>query len=62
MFGGTLSTIFLRIVEVDDEIIVRGVVRDKVEEAGGIRLMLEVWCENQRGEKVVVGKASGLVL
>ena len=53
--------IFLQIVEVDDDITVRGVVRDKVEESGKVRLMLEVWCENQRGEKVVVGKASGLV-
>ena len=62
LFGGTLSMIFLRIVEADDEITVRGVVRDKVDEDGSIRLMLEVWCENQRREKVVVGNASGLVL
>lgn len=61
LFGGTLSIIFLRIVEPDDEITAKGVVRDKVEEDGGIRLLLEVWCENQRGEKVVVGNAGGLV-
>lgn len=62
VFGGTLSMINLRIVEMDDEITVGGVVKDKIEEDGRIKLILEVWCENQRGEKVVAGNASGLVL
>lgn len=62
IYGGTLSITFLRIVECDEEITVRGVVKDKIEEDGGIRLNLEVWCENQRGEKVVAGNASGVVL
>ena len=62
VFGGTLSMILLRIVEADDEITVGGVVKDKIEEDGRIKLILEVWCENQRGEKAVAGNASGFVL
>ena len=62
VFRGTLSMIYLRIVEMDDEITVGGVVTDKIEEDGRVRLNLDVWCENQRGEKVVAGNASGLVL
>ena len=59
--GGTLSTKIIRIMEPDDEITARGVVRKKVTEGDAIRLILNVWCENQRGQTVIVGTASGLV-
>lgn len=58
--GGTLSFNLTRQVQLNDELTARGVVKDKVAEAGGIRLVLDVWLENQNGDKVLVGTASGL--
>ena len=59
--GGNLSLTAIRIIWVGDEITTKGVVREKVAEGDAIRLILDIWCENQHGEKVVVGTASGLV-
>ncbi len=59
--GGRLSTTFIKPVFVDDEITFKGIVTEKVAEGNAIRLLLDVWCDNQRGEKVIIGTASGLV-
>ena len=59
--GGKLAITFINVILPDDEITTKGVVREKVVEGDAIRLILDVWCENQRGEKVIVGTASGLV-
>ena len=45
----------------NDEMITRGIVGEKITEGDAIRLLLEVWCENQYGKKVIVGKSSGIV-
>jgi hypothetical protein len=58
--GGTLSFNLIRQVQVNDELTARGVVKDKVAEPDGTRLFLDVWLDNQNGDKVLVGKASGL--
>lgn len=58
--GGTLSFNLTRQVQLNDELTARGVVKDKVAEAAGTRLVLDVWLENQNGDKVLVGTASGL--
>ncbi len=60
--GGNISTKIIRMMEVDDEITTKMVVREKVVEGDAIRLILDVSCENQRAERVIVGTASGLVL
>jgi hypothetical protein len=39
---------------------VRGVVKDKRREDGATRVSVDVWCENQHGEKTAVGTATGL--
>ena len=52
--GGKLDVRFLKPVYEDDEIRAHGLVRS----VDGTRVELEVWCENQRGEKVLVGTAS----
>ena len=39
----------------------QGVLVGEASEGDSIRLECEVWVENQRGQKVIVGKASGLV-
>jgi acyl dehydratase len=58
---GRLSTAFIRPVIVRDTIVVSGVVK-RLDEAGDQRrLTLDVWCKNQRGELVTVGRASAQV-
>lgn len=58
--GGKLSISFIGFVAIDDEVTARGVVKERIEEGDNVRLVLDLWLENQRGEKVLVGSASGL--
>jgi acyl dehydratase len=57
--GGNLTIKFIGFVALDDEVTARGVVRERTVEGDRVKLMLDVWLENQRGEKVLVGSASG---
>lgn len=59
--GGTLSMAFIKPVYAGDRLTVHGAVTDKRGENGGTRVVVEVWCENQHGEKTAVGTASGLI-
>lgn len=59
--GGTLSMAFIKPVYAGDRLTVRGVVKDRQPENGATRVVVEVWVENQQGEKTAVGHASGLV-
>ncbi len=59
--GGTLSMAFIKPVYAGDRLAVRGVVKDRQPENGATRVVVEVWVENQHGEKTAVGHASGLV-
>jgi acyl dehydratase len=59
--GGRLDVSLVKPIFPGDTITIRGVVRDKVQEGRFIRIMLDVWLENQNGEKATVGTASGLV-
>jgi acyl dehydratase len=59
--GGTMSMAFIKPVFAGDRLTAHGVVRDKRPENGGTRVVVEVWCENQHGEKTAVGTASGLI-
>ena len=54
---GTLEVSFIAPVFVGDTITANGIVRETVAEDTGVRVMLEVWCENQAGRKVAVGIA-----
>ncbi len=58
---GRLSTAFIRPVIARDTITVSGLVKRQEEEDVRTRLWLDVWCKNQRGELVTVGRASALV-
>ena len=44
-----------------DTVTARGVVRERTEEDDRVKLLLDVWLENQRGDKVLVGNATGFV-
>lgn len=58
--GGRLSVTFIAPVRPGDTVCVHGMnVRRDMEE-GPARLTFQVWCENQRREKVLAGTASGL--
>jgi acyl dehydratase len=59
--GGTMSVAFIKPVYAGDRLTVHGVVRDKLVENGATRVVVEVWCENQLGEKTAAGTASGLL-
>lgn len=62
LVGGQLSCRFIRPVHIEDYFTARGVVVGRhAASANHTRIELEVWGENQRGEKVIVGSASGLV-
>ena len=59
--GGTISMVFIKPVYAGDRLTVHGVVKERRAETAGTRVVVEVWCENQDGEKTAVGTASGLL-
>lgn len=60
--GGRCELTFRRPVLVTDFCVARGQVTNTAPAANGAtRVDCDVWIENQRGEKVIVGSASGLV-
>lgn len=56
---GRIEAKFVRLVGVDDTIMARAHVRSIERERDGTRFELDLWCENQSGEKVVVGSGVG---
>lgn len=59
--GGTMSVAFIKPVYAGDRLTVRGVVKEMRPESRGTRVVVDVWCENQHGEKTAVGSASGIM-
>jgi phosphate acetyltransferase/phosphate butyryltransferase len=59
--GGTLSMTFIKPVLAGDTLSVHGVVKETRPEGARTRVVVEVWCVNQAGDKTAVGTASGLV-
>jgi acyl dehydratase len=59
--GGTMSMAFVKPVYAGDRLTVHGVVKDVQTDAIPTRVVVEVWCENQHGEKTAVGTATGLL-
>jgi len=58
---GTLNLKFLRPVKPGDTLSVAGRVSGREDEAGGTRVFVDVWCENQRGERTAAGMGSALL-
>lgn len=58
--GGKLTVSFLAPVRPGDIVTARGVVKGKREEEGRRVVVCEVFCETQKGERVVSGEASAL--
>ena len=59
--GGTMSVAFIKPVYAGDRLTVRGVVKEMRPESGGTRVVVDVWCENQHGEKTAAGSAGGIM-
>ena len=59
--GGTMSVAFVMPVYAGDTLTVHGRVKEKQPEGRATRVVVEVWCENQIGQKTAAGTASGLV-
>jgi acyl dehydratase len=59
--GGTMSMVFVKPVYAGDRLTVHGVVKERRPDGAGTRVVVEVWCENQDGDKTAVGTASGLL-
>lgn len=59
--GGELEVTFLVPVRPGDRIIAKGSVIEKTEESGKHYVICDVFCENQKGDKVISGRAKGVV-
>ncbi|HTO10676.1 MAG TPA: MaoC family dehydratase [Candidatus Binatia bacterium] len=59
--GGTMSMVFIKPVYAGDRLTVHGVVKERRDEPAGTRVVVEVWCENQDGDKTAVGTAGGWI-
>jgi len=59
--GGTMSMAFIKPVYAGDRLSVHGIIKDKQPDNGATRVVVEVWVENQHGEKTAVGHATGRV-
>ena len=59
--GGTLAVKFTGLLRLGDLLTSRGVIKEIIGEGPGQKLVLDIWVENQRGEKVAIGTASGFL-
>jgi acyl dehydratase len=57
VYGGKISLRYIRPVHEDDVLTPNGVVKEITELDGKPRVTLDVWCENQNGDKTSVGTA-----
>jgi len=59
--GGKISVKFIKPVFCNDTIIVKGMVSELGRDREASRIWVDMWCENQYGDKVIVGSASGTI-
>lgn len=59
--GGKMTLKFIAIVSPGDTLLTKTIVKTRHIEDERIIFELEVWCENQRGNKVVIGAATGIL-
>ncbi len=57
---GKMALKFIGIIKTDDTVLPKAVVQSKEVEGIRARFVMQMWCENQDGKKVVVGTAAGL--
>ncbi len=59
--SGRTSHAYLKPVAINDVITSYGIVRERVAEADGVRLSVDLWCRNQGGELTTAGSASAIL-
>jgi acyl dehydratase len=59
--GGEISVVFVKSALSGDVLNTRGTLKEERMANGRTQVEFEVWVENQRGEKLAVGNASGLL-
>lgn len=60
--GGRIGQLkFIKLVADGDILTTRARVLAREQEGEAVRYTLDVWCENQRGERVLIGQATGVV-
>ena len=57
--GGTMEITFIGVVLAGDTIEAKGIVKEKMMVTNGEKVTLDIWCEKQFGEKIIIGKAIG---
>ena len=58
---GTMDVKFIDIVDAGDLLVSKAVVKSKEAAGGATKFTMDVWCENQRGAKVLVGFTTGII-
>ncbi|MBN2239592.1 MAG: MaoC family dehydratase [Dehalococcoidales bacterium] len=58
---GKMHLKFIRIVAPGDTLLPKAVITSVVEKDGETEISLDVWCQNQNKEKVVIGTAMGRI-
>ncbi|TET74633.1 MAG: hypothetical protein E3J42_04830 [Dehalococcoidia bacterium] len=61
MTSGQINLSFINPLYEGERVTARAIVSDKKPEDSGLRLLLDVWAENDEGGKVAAGTASGLL-
>ena len=61
MEGGKLKVAFIKPVLVEQAVTTGAQVVEQHPEGGGERLRLDVWCQNEAGERVLAGEATCLL-
>jgi acyl dehydratase len=59
--SGRIQCTYVSPVFDDDDVVAGGVVRERVEEDGGVRLVCDIWLEKADGTKAIAGTASALI-
>jgi acyl dehydratase len=59
--GGAIDAKYIRPIYAGDTVTARGRISATSETSTGRRIVLEIWCETQRGEPVTIGTASVVV-
>jgi acyl dehydratase len=59
--GGSLDVKFIRPLYAGDTVTAHGRITGKTETSTGVRIVLDIWCDTQRGTSVTVGTASVVI-
>lgn len=58
---GKMSLKFIAIVDVNDTILPKAIVQSKQIDGSAVKFTMDAWCQNQHGNKVTVGTATGMI-